>query len=96
MEKDFCPFLTSDFLCELQVKDPDLKPRDCYMHPVFPKVDENGNIKLFVNPCCDVYKHLSQEFLERAKKLIMEYPPEHRKGLFEHQIEHGFPLIELK
>jgi len=94
MEKDQCPYL-KDNLCELQIINPDLKPKDCYMHPVFPKVDADENIKLFVSHCCEAHKNLPKEYIEKARKLIEEYPKEHLEGLFKHQFDYGFPLIEL-
>ena len=64
------------------------------MHPVFPEEDGNG-IRLYVGTCCDLYKHLPEEFIERAKQIIKNYPSKHRKQLYQFNINHGFDSISM-
>lgn len=96
LDKDPCPFLNEDSLCRLQVLDPNLKPVDCLMHPIFPKIDKTGKITLCVTNCCDACRNLTPDFRERARRLIASCDAEHRAGLAAHQENFGFPLEELE
>lgn len=96
LDREPCPFLTDNSLCELQVRDPDLKPLDCLMHPIFPKMDEAGKVSLRVTNCCSACRSLTPNFRQRARRLIEECEEKHRVGLAAHQERFGFPLEKLE
>lgn len=95
MDDSRCPFLTADDYCGLQKQDPSLKPADCYMHPLFPKFNKTGEYELYVSPCCDTHKCLSDEFIDCAINKIESLPLNHAKRLYDMSFENGFELVKF-
>jgi hypothetical protein len=93
LARDACPYFTEERRCALQEQDPGLKPRDCYIHPLFLAPD--GGLAVCTN-CCDAYKNLSSVFIQEARAIAQTIPREQRHLIYELNLAVGFELKQME
>ena len=66
-KESFCPYL-DDYICKIH----DVKPKLCKVWPVVPRIIDDK--RSFIVIKCPLYKHLTKEDIDKAKRECEEIP----------------------
>ncbi|MFH1307466.1 MAG: hypothetical protein ABIH72_01285 [archaeon] len=77
-----CIFLSDNGKCEIQ----EIKPMDCACYPI-KAIYKNNEIIFILDSDCLASAHLSEEFIEKAKKVALESVKRFDKKIFQHWLD---------
>jgi len=78
-----CAFLTPENKCRIQ----DTKPLDCLCYPIKAAYDYYGGICFVIDEDCSAAKHLTSEFIKKAKEIALKSLLRFNKGVYQHWID---------
>ena len=78
-----CSFLTEQNKCSIQ----DVKPMDCLCYPIKAAYYYDGRIQFVIDTNCPATKHLSPEFIEKAKEIALKSLFRFNRRTYQHWID---------